>query len=59
MPRRRTHKTEGGGGSLRAVATLINKAKLKVGEEEDKHIYVYVCMCVSGLADLNHVDFNH
>ena len=35
MSRRWTHKTEGGGGPLCTVATLITNAKLKVKEEEE------------------------
>ena len=34
MPRRRTCKTEGGRGPLRAVSTLIDRAKPKVKEED-------------------------
>ena len=34
MPRRRTRKIEGGGGPLRAVATLIDRAKPKFKEED-------------------------
>ena len=30
MPRRQTSKTEGGGGSLRAVATLIDRAESQI-----------------------------
>ena len=40
MPRRRTRKTEGGGGPLRAVATLIDRAKPKVKEEEEDLCYI-------------------
>ena len=40
MPRRRTRKTEGGGGPLRAVATLIDRAKPKVKEEEKEDLDV-------------------